>query len=267
MAIKRMPTVRFVEQLVAALERKDGYILTAYGQNPRTGYLDLSVPESKCKPEWKVTGHMYNQYKDKPKQYEMALANRKRCVRVWDCNGLAEGIYELYSGKNINKKSWYNYLHWCKPKGAGMIPANKRVPGAAIFFATDPKKPRTIHHTAYLYKPVVDGKPDGDWYFIECTSGNTMGVRTDTLYKRKPNYWGWMSKYYDYRNAVKITGSTNVRSAPGATGTTVIGVAHKGDVFQYTGYTQRVSGRDWYKILYQGKPAWVSSKYSKLITK
>ena len=72
---------------------------------------------------------------------------------------------ETYSGTDINTKARYNYAQWCNPKGKGMIPASYRVPGAAVFWSDNTAS--NIHHVAYLYKPVVAGKPDGDWYIIE----------------------------------------------------------------------------------------------------
>ena len=164
MSIK-MPIVQFVTELVAAFERGDGYIMGSYGQNPRTGYLDLSVPESKCKSAWKPTGYYYEQYADSKAKHAFALKWRKQCTRVWDCNGLAEGIYELFSGVCINSKARHNYAEWCDPKGEGMIPVERRVPGAAVFWSDS--KASKIHHVAYLWQPVKDGHPEGDWYIIE----------------------------------------------------------------------------------------------------
>ena len=51
---RRMPTKDFVNELAAALNRGDGYIMGSYGQNPRTGYLDLSRTD--VKSSWKETG-------------------------------------------------------------------------------------------------------------------------------------------------------------------------------------------------------------------
>ena len=194
MATKRMPVKDFVKELEAALNRKDGYIMGSYGQNPRTGYLDLSVPESKCKSNWKESGYYFKgQYSgDKLKQ---ALVWRKNCTRVWDCNGMAEGIYELFSGTCINSKARHNYSGWCSIKGSGIIPAKYRVAGAAVFWSDS--KASSIHHVAYLYKPVTSGKPSGDWYLIEA-SGVMKGVVKSKLLSRKPNFWGIMDKYFDY---------------------------------------------------------------------
>lgn len=190
---KRMPIGKFVEELVAALNRGDGYIMGSYGQNPRTGYLDLSVPESKCKSSWKENGWYYTQYSGS--QRTAALKWRKKCTRVWDCNGMAEGIYELHTGVCINSKARYNYSGWCSVKGSGMIPAKYRVPGAAVFWSNSGAS--SIHHVAYLWKPVTAGKPDGDWYIIEA-KGVAYGVVKSKLLSRKPNFWGIMDKYFDY---------------------------------------------------------------------
>ena len=193
MAIKRMPINLFVKELVAALNRKDGYIMASYGQNPRTGYLDLSVPESKCKSAWKPNGWYYTQYSGK--QRTQALKWREKCTRVWDCNGMAEGIYEIYSGVCINARARNNYASWCGVKGKGMIPAKYRVPGAAVFWSNS--SAGSIHHVAYLWKPVKEGHPEGDWYIIEAR-GVMYGVVSGKLLSRKPNFWGLMDKYFDY---------------------------------------------------------------------
>ena len=200
MATKLMPSKLFVEELVAALNRKDGYILKAYGQNPRTGYLDLTIPESKCKDDWKLDGIRYTQYKNSPKEYAGALKWRKESTRVWDCNGMVEGIYELYSGTCINSTSTKNYRGWCSPKGSGIIPAKYRVPGAAVFWSYEDGNPDRVHHIGYLWKPVKEGYPEDDWYIIEA-AGAIKGVVQAKLYSRKPNFWGWMTKYIDYSDA------------------------------------------------------------------
>lgn len=189
--MKRMPIAQFVRELEAALNRGDGYIMGAYGQNPRTGYLDLSI--TKVKSSWKPTGYYYTQYTGK--QRTQALEWRKKCVRVWDCNGLAEGIYELYTGDCINAYARSNYANWCSVKGAGMIPASRRQAGAAVFWSDG--SAGSIHHVAYLYKPVKASDPQGDWYLIEAR-GVMYGVVKTQLSARKPNFWGIMDKYFDY---------------------------------------------------------------------
>jgi peptidoglycan hydrolase-like protein with peptidoglycan-binding domain len=65
---------------------------------------------------------------------------------------------------------------------------------------------------------------------------------------------------------VEVTGgSVNLRSAPGTSGTHILGVAHKGDKLPYQGDAQQVDGRDWYLVTYNGLYVWVSSKYGKLV--
>ena len=184
MAIKKMPVNLFVSELEAALNRKDGYIMGAKGQNPAT-----------------LNNWYFEQYANRDnyseKHEEKALYWKKHAARVWDCNGLAEGIYQDYTGVNINTKARYNYSGWCEPKGTGMIPAEYRVPGAAVFTG---KQAKDIPHVMFLYKPVDVDKPDGDWYLIEAR-GVTYGVVKTRLYSRKPTFWGLMTKYFDYGNA------------------------------------------------------------------
>ena len=187
---KKMPINLFVKELAAALNRKDGYIMASYGQNPRTGYLDLN--ETKVKSGWKENGWYYTQYSGK--QRTQALKWRKTCTRVWDCNGMAEGIYQIWSGVCINARARNNYASWCGVKGTGIIPSKYRVPGAAVFWGNTAG---TIHHVAYLWKPVTAGKPGGDWYIIEA-KGVMYGVVKSKLLSRKPNFWGLMDKYFDY---------------------------------------------------------------------
>lgn len=186
-----MPISQFVNELELALKRKDGYIMGSRGQNPRTGHL-IEKEGQKPSSHWEPDGWYYTQYSGN--QREKALYWREHAERVWDCNGLAEGIYEMFSGININSKARYNYAEWCDPKGTGMIPVEYRVPGAAVFWGDKASK---IHHVAYLYKPVKESDPAGDWYIIEAM-GVMYGVVQKKLYSRKPNFWGLMTKYFDY---------------------------------------------------------------------
>lgn len=196
---KRMPTKDFVNELAAALNRGDGYIMGSYGQNPRTGYLDLSRTD--VKSSWKESGWYYTQYSGS--QRTQALKWRKKCIRVWDCAGMAEGIYELFSGTCVNTKARHIYANWCSVKGKGIIPADKRVPGAAVFWSNSGAS--SIHHIGYLWKPVSEGHPEGDWYIIEAR-GVMYGVVKTKLLSRKPNFWGYMDKYYDYSDPAAIVG-------------------------------------------------------------
>ena len=176
-SIKRMPAALFAKQLGEALARKDGYIMGATGQDPRS---------------WPVDSHWFTQYSGA--QREKALYWRDHAERVWDCNGLAEGLYRGYAGKSIDTRARYNYAQWCAPKGRGMIPAKYRLPGAAVFWGDSASD---IHHVAFLYKPVDPSKPGGNWYLIEAR-GVMVGVVETKLYSRKPDFWGLMTKYFDY---------------------------------------------------------------------
>lgn len=180
MAIKRMPIAQLVSELEAALNRKDGYIMGASGQDPK---------------KWSTSSWWFTQYTGDQKK--KALYWREHAARVWDCNGMAEGIYKDFSGVDINTKARYNYAGWCGIKGTGTIPASMRVAGAAVFWGGSAAD---IHHVAYLYKPVDASNPAGDWYLIEAR-GVMYGVVKTRLSSRKPNFWGYMDKYFDYSGA------------------------------------------------------------------
>lgn len=173
----KMPIGQFMAEVRAALNRKDGYIMGATGQNPK---------------KWATNSWWFTQYSGSQKT--KALYWRENAARVWDCNGLAEGIYKDYTGVDINTRARYNYSGWCSQKGSGMIPVNKRVPGAAVFWGS---KASSITHVAYLDEPVVANKPEGDWYIIEAR-GVMYGVVRTKLYARDPDFWGIMDKYFDY---------------------------------------------------------------------
>ena len=158
----------------------------ATGQNPK---------------KWKKDSWWFNQYKKNNQQYEKALYWRAHAQRVWDCNGLAEGLYRDYDGASIDTKAKYNYQQWCDPKGKGLIPPKYRVAGAAVFWGSSASE---IHHVAFLYKPVKANDPEGDWYLIEAR-GVMSGVVKTKLLSRKPDFWGWMTKYFDYAGAGAVS--------------------------------------------------------------
>ena len=124
------------------------------------------------------------------------LAVREHAPLVMDCNGLAEGGYQKETGVNINARARNNYSSWCNPKGTGKIPAAHRVPGAAVFIHNG----SYVSHVGFLWKPVVSGKPEGDWWVIEAR-GVLYGVVATKLNARGWNRWGLMTKYFDYSDA------------------------------------------------------------------
>ena len=65
-------------------------------------------------------------------------------------------------------------------------------------------------------------------------------------------------------HVVVTGGSVNVRSAPGTTGTRVIGVVHKGEVLEYQGVDKTVSGTVWHLVVYKNQNGWISEKYSRV---
>ena len=254
---KKMPAAKFVAGLEAALNRRDGYIMGATGQNPK---------------KWATGSWWFTQYSGS--QRTKALYWRRNASRVWDCNGLAEGLYKDFAGVDINTRARYNYAQWCGVKGTGVIPPQYRVPGAAVFWGNTASG---IHHVAFLYRPVDAKKPSGDWYLIEARGVNYGVVRT-RLQSRKPNFWGWMTKYFDYGAGgivdcpspagqdaslrVEITGGTvNVRRGPG-TQYGILGVVKKGERLPWRGRTE---ANGWHRVQYGDREAWVSGRYGKVI--
>lgn len=65
---------------------------------------------------------------------------------------------------------------------------------------------------------------------------------------------------------VEVTGGTvNVRSAPGTSGKK-LGVVKKGDRLPFQGESRDVSGTPWHLIEYRGTNAWISGKFSKVVS-
>lgn len=254
----RVSAAKFVDFLFQRYAARDGYIMGATGQNPKS---------------WSKTSWWFTQYKGT--QRTQALRWRDNAARVWDCNGLAEGYYKDQTGVSINTRARYNYSGWCNPKGKGTIPTDARIPGAAVFKANSVG---TIHHVGYLVAPVTVGKPGGDWYIIEA-KGVAYGVIRSKLSDGGWNRWGHMTKYFDYEPAVVVppiaapadppesyncnwcvaTAPVNVRKGP-STGYGVKMKLAKGEAVMYDG---AVSG-DWYAVYIQGKRYWVSSKFVKI---
>ena len=187
---KKMPIAQFVNEVQAAIDRKDGYIMGAKGQDPK---------------KWGKTSWFYTQYDGNGysrAQKDKALYWREHAQRVWDCNGLAEGIYEDYTGVNINTKARFNYSDWCDPKGKGDIPVQYRVSGAAVFIHSS--SAGYITHVGYLLRPVKADRPDDDWWVGEAR-GVMYGCVATKLSERNWNRWGWMTKYFDYGDDVPST--------------------------------------------------------------
>lgn len=177
-----MSAALFAQKCIERYEAKDGYIMSTIGQDPK-----------------KLSSYYFNQYKDNDAQYKKALYWKEHAERVWDCQGLSEGLYNDFAGTSINVRARNNYASWCSPKGTGIIPAEYRVPGAAVFWGDTAG---TISHVAYLVQPVDPNKPDEDWYLIEAR-GVLYGVVKTKLLSRKPKYWGLMTKFFDYGAAAQ----------------------------------------------------------------
>lgn len=179
--------------LGARADRHDGYIMGAVGQNPKELH------------EW-----YFNQYKDR-KQYSaaqeaQALRWKETALRVWDCQGLADGYLTEKLGRNINVRARNNYASWCGVRGEGMIPAARRFPGVAVFMDNG----SYIHHVGFLEKPVDVNEEEGDWWVVEAR-GVLHGVVRTRLSERRWNRWGWMTEFFEYGGAAEEnTGKRNL---------------------------------------------------------
>lgn len=159
---------------------KCGYLMGAVGEYTK----DLSTGS------WLV-----QQYRDKAEQYNKAKYWLKNAPRVFDCQGLADCYVSDQTGVKTNVYARNNYSTWCGVKGEGMIPPNRRTPGAAVFMHS--KSAGHITHVGFLIRPVNDKDPSGDWYVGEAR-GVMYGCVHTRLLSRDWNRWGWMDKYFDY---------------------------------------------------------------------
>lgn len=240
----KLSATAFAEFIWQRMAAKDGYIFGARGQDPQ---------------KWAKTSWWFTQYKGS--QRTKALYWREHAARVWDCQGLAEGYINDVTGKNIDVRARDNFANWCDPKGKGKIPAERRVPGAAVFMGWP------ITHVGFLVKPVNDSDPTGDWWVVEAR-GVMYGVVKTRLSARGWTRWGLMTKYFDYAapvesdaDSVLATGDVNIRTQPNTRGE-ILGVLKKGGQLPYAGET---SADGWFKVDYDGKQGWVSGKYARLV--
>ena len=169
----------FAHWLGERADAGDGYIMCAVGEDPKT----LS--------EWYFSG----QYSGR--QLQQAYEWRDAAQRVWDCQGMADGYVSEMTGKKVNVRARNNYASWCGVRGTGDIPAERRVPGAAVFMDNGDY----VHHVGFLEKPVREDRPEGDWYVVEAR-GVMYGVVRTKLSQRNWNKWGWMTKYFEYAEPV-----------------------------------------------------------------
>lgn len=236
----------FAAFLTERWRAKDGYIMGAVGEDPKIW----------TKGSWRIAQYA-DAEKYTAKQYEKALYWWKNCARVWDCQGLADGyVTENAQLGKVNVKARDNYASWCSPKGKGLIPEAYRVAGAAVFWGDSASK---IHHVGFLAEPVQAGKTDGDWYMIEAR-GVLYGVVRTRLYERKPNFWGWMTRYFDYEETKNYTvtgGSVYLWSAPPESGGEKIKTVHRGDALE------KVSTEVYAPVRTDGKICWINRKYLK----
>lgn len=178
-----------LKELEQALARHDGYLASAKGENPRTGYLDLS--QTKVKRDWEITGKIYSQYNYgySKAQKEKALYWNKYATRVWDHIGLINGIYELHTGYNISNINTVESQNWCSKLNYNIdnIPHE---PGIMVLrFNPHINK---ITRVGIIWKQI-----DRYWYLIE-SKGVMHGVSQTCLQSNDWTHWGYLDNYFDY---------------------------------------------------------------------
>lgn len=174
--MQKLNPSEFADWLMERAAAKDGYIMCAVGQDPRT----LS--------EWYFSGQYSGTQLTKARYW------RDHAARVFDCQGLADCYVTERAGVGkVNVRARDNYADWCGVKGAGAIPAEKRQRGAAVFIHNG----SYVSHVGYLVSPVDADRPAGDWLVVEAR-GVMYGVVTTRLSARGWNRWGLMDKYFDY---------------------------------------------------------------------
>ncbi|MFA7255958.1 MAG: peptidoglycan-binding domain-containing protein [Kiritimatiellales bacterium] len=161
-----------------APEGQWGYIMGGKGQSPKT-----------------LSSWYFNQYQGKAAEYAKALYWREHAERVLDCNGAAEGYYELITGVDINTKARSNFAIWCAGNNGRSMAKLPKVKGAAVF--VDSASAGYITHVGFLEKPVKDSAPNGDWWVLEAR-GVLYGLVRTKLSARPWNCWGLMTKYFNY---------------------------------------------------------------------
>ena len=68
------------------------------------------------------------------------------------------------------------------------------------------------------------------------------------------------------QQVVEVTGGTvNVRSAPGTTGRK-LGVTKIGDRLEYQGESRDVNGTPWHLVIFRNQNAWISGKFSRVVS-
>ena len=114
------------------------------------------------------------------------------------------------------------------------------------------KSGKFVEMTGKKYTDSPDYLRRGD-ILVTKTQGHTVVVLSNGKYAEQTD---------DSYNAVLVTGkSVNIRNGSGISNT-VIGIAHKGDIFDLCG----VDGT-WYRIPYKSGMGYISNKYSTLTTK
>ena len=183
--------------------------------------------------------------------YRKRVASGIVGIRAFDCSGLVYwALKELGLQKtDVNSRGFYSM---CKK-----LSKNDILPGDLVFHSQG----GTIVHVGVFA---------GNDKYIEC-KGRDDGVVCGT---RKKNYWDKFGRFEKLWEKITIDigdvggnkplyptitikgGSVNVRNKPTTVQSTIIGIAHRGDVYRLLG----VAENGWYKIDFKGMTGWISNR-------
>ena len=175
--MEKFSAAEFAEWCFRQQQDGCGYIMAAIGQDP------------KRLPEWYFSGQYLG------KQLEKANYWREHAPRVFDCQGLADGYLTEKMGRKIDVRARNNYATWCGVKGEGMIPAKRRVAGAAVFkrgsYVVDVNHQITnltgepINAKLYMQLVRDSSRPEGQSRFVSTFTGPAVYSGEEKFQKLK----------------------------------------------------------------------------------
>ena len=224
----------------------------------------------------------------------------KKGWRVFRCKDpakaelMAQNMQAACDNPNIGYDQWQRHTLYKAAKLVGFILSRVKTKCEtdcsalirvllALIGVSVPEEFRTGNMPGYLLKSGMFVELTGDKYqaksaylrrgdiLVTKTAGHTVMVLTDGSKAEKnvppvassSQGTGGASGGDGQGKTVRVTGgSVNVRSAPGTTGTRILGIVRKGDRLEYQGQSAEINGTLWYLVVYKGQNAWISGKYS-----
>lgn len=216
----------------------------------------------------------------------------KKGWRVFRCKDpakaelMAQNMQAACDNPNIGYDQWQRHTLYKAAKLVGFILSRVKTKCEtdcsalirvllALIGVSVPEEFRTGNMPGYLLKSGMFVELTGDKYqaksaylrrgdiLVTRTSGHTVMVLSDGS-KAEKNVPAVSAK--PSGKQVRVTGgSVNVRSAPGTTGTRILGIVRKGDRLEYQGQDTMVDGTPWHLVEFNNKNAWISGKYSEIV--